>query len=271
MGRLDNKVALITGGARGQGEAEARLFIREGARVFLCDVLEKEGEALAAELSATGQASFLYLDVTDARTWQSVVDEIGTQADRLDILINNAGTNVRHALTKTTREEWDRMLNVNLTGQFLGIQACAPLMKSTGGGSIVNVGSTAGIMGHPVAGYSTSKWGVRGLTKAAALELAPDNIRVNTLHPGVVATPMMDPDSVLFRHLVELTPLGRAAKPEEMAEVALFLASDAASFLTGIDLAADGGFSEIATYDAVWKRLHSVDGHPHAHIPYLAN
>ncbi|ANF57261.1 cyclopentanol dehydrogenase [Halotalea alkalilenta] len=250
MGRLEHKVALITGGARGQGAAEARLFVQEGARVFL-------GQALAAEIGATGQASFLYLDVTDAQAWQRVVDEIEAQAGRLDILINNAGTNVRHALTDTTREEWDRMLNVNLTGQLLGIQACAPLMKRTGGGSIVNLGSTAGIMGHPVAGYSTSKWGVRGLTKAAAIEFAPANIRVNALHPGVVATPMMDPDSALFRQLVDLTPLGRAARPQEMAEVALFLASDAASFLTGIDLAADGGFSELGAYGAVWKNLHA--------------
>lgn len=257
MGRLENKVALITGGARGQGAAEAQLFIREGARVFLCDVLEKQGRALASEISAIGQASFLHLDVANASAWQSVVSQIEAEAGRLDILINNAGTNIRHALTRTTREEWDRMLNVNLTGQFLGIQACASLMKSTGGGSIVNLGSTAGIMGHPVAGYSTSKWGVRGLTKAAAMELAPDNIRVNALHPGIVATPMMDPDSALFRYLVELTPLGRAAQPEEMAEVVLFLASDAASFLTGIDLAADGGFSQIGAYDAVWKKLHT--------------
>lgn len=258
MGRLDHKVALITGAARGQGAAEARLFVREGARVFLCDVLEEEGQALAAEIGADGLASFARLDVSDAEAWQRVVREIEAKAGRLDILVNNAGTNVRHALTDTTREEWDRMLDVNLTGQFLGIQACAPLMKQTGGGSIVNLGSTAGIMGHPVAGYSTSKWGVRGLTKSAATELAPANIRVNALHPGVVATPMMDSASTLFRELVELTPLGRAAQPEEMAEVVLFLASDASSFITGIDLAADGGFSELGTYAAVWKRLHAA-------------
>ncbi|WP_413735529.1 SDR family NAD(P)-dependent oxidoreductase [Sodalis sp. RH21] len=256
MGRLEHKVALITGGARGQGAAEARLFVHEGARVFLCDVLEEEGRALAAEIG-TG-ASFARLDVTDARAWRRVVGEIEAQAGRLDILINNAGTNVRHALTDTTREEWDLMLNVNLTGQFLGIQACAPLMKRGSGGSIVNLGSTAGIMGHPVAGYSTSKWGVRGLTKSAAIELAPANIRVNALHPGVVATPMMDPAGTLFRELVELTPLGRAGRPEEMAEVALFLASDAAGFITGVDLAADGGFSELGTYGAVWKHLHAA-------------
>lgn len=258
MARLSNKVALITGAARGQGEAAARLFVSEGAQVFLCDVLEEQGLVLAAEISEGGRASFVRLDVADAGSWQSIVGDIEEQAGRLDILVNNAGTNVRHALTETTRDEWDRMLNVNLTGQFLGIQACAPLMKRTGGGSIVNLGSTAGIMGHPVAGYSTSKWGVRGLTKAAATELAAFNIRVNALHPGVVSTPMMDPESKLFRELVELTPLGRAGRPEEMAEVVLFLASDAASFITGIDLAADGGFSELGTYGAVWKHIHAA-------------
>lgn len=256
MGRIEHKVALITGGARGQGEAEARLFAQEGARVYLCDVLEEEGQALAAEIGT--KIRFIRLDITDAKAWRRVVAEIEARAGRLDILINNAGANVRHALTNTTREEWDRMLNVNLTGQFLGIQACAPLMKQGGGGSIVNLGSTAGIMGHPVAGYSTSKWGVRGLTKSAAIELAPANIRVNALHPGVVTTPMMDTAGTLFRELVELTPLGRAGRPEEMAEVVLFLASDAASFITGIDLAADGGFSELGAYGAVWKHLHAT-------------
>lgn len=255
MGRLEHKVALITGGARGQGAAEVRLFVREGARVFFCDVLEEEGQALAEEIGADERACYVRLDVSDAETWQSVVSEIEARAGRLDILINNAGTNVRHALTHTTRMEWDRMLDVNLTGQLLGMQACTPLMKRTGGGSIVNLGSTAGIMGHPVAGYSASKWGVRGLTKAAAIELASFNIRVNALHPGIVETPMMDPASTLFRELVNMTPLGRAAQPEEMAEVALFLASDAASFLTGIDLAADGGFSELGAYNMIWKQL----------------
>lgn len=258
MNRLLDKIALITGGARGQGAAEATLFAQEGAHVFICDLLDAEGVAVADGINASGgRAKFLRLDVTAAENWQTVVATIEAEAGRLDILINNAGTNVRHNVSDTTREEWDRIINVNLTGQFLGIQACSPLMKRSGGGSIVNLGSTAGIMGHPVAGYSTSKWGVRGLTKAAAMELAPANIRVNTMHPGVVATPMMDPSSKVFAELVSMTPLGRAARSEELAATALFLASDDASFITGIDLPVDGGLSGFGAYGEIWRRLNS--------------
>ncbi|WP_413806298.1 SDR family NAD(P)-dependent oxidoreductase [Streptomyces sp. OE57] len=256
--RLEGRVALITGGARGQGEAEARRFAREGAHVYVCDVLSEQGEALAAEICAAGgRAQFKSLDVTDADQWNRVVREIGEETGRLDILINNAGTNVRYPLTGTTHETWDKIFNVNLTGQFLGMQACAPLMERTGGGSMVNIGSTAGIMGHPVVAYSSSKWGVRGVTKAAAIDLAPMGIRVNAMHPGVVETPMMDSTSNLFKDLVSMTPLGRAANSEEMAAAALFLASDDASFVTGIDLPVDGGFSELAAYGEIWKRLNS--------------
>ncbi|MFC9219988.1 SDR family NAD(P)-dependent oxidoreductase [Streptomyces hygroscopicus] len=149
-------------------------------------------------------------------------------------------------ITATSREAWDTILDVNLTGQFLGMQACAPLMERTGGGSIINIGSTAGIMGHPVAAYSSSKWGVRGMTKSAAIDLAAKGIRVNAMHPGVVDTPMMDSGSTLFKSLVSMTALGRAADADEMASAALFLASDDSSFVTGIDLPVDGGFSELA-------------------------
>ncbi|MFF0626765.1 SDR family NAD(P)-dependent oxidoreductase [Streptomyces sp. NPDC004296] len=258
VGRLEGKVALITGGARGQGEAEARRFAREGALVYLCDVLSEQGETLAADIRAEGgSAQFKSLDVTDEDQWHRVIDEIDEEAGRLDILINNAGTNARRSLTDTTRETWDKILDVNLTGQFLGMQACAPLMQRTGGGSIVNLGSTAGIMGHPVAAYSSSKWGIRGITKAAAINFAPMGIRVNAMHPGVVETPMMDSTSRLFKNLVNMTPLGRAANSDEMAAAALFLASDDASFVTGIDLPVDGGFSELGTYGEIWNRINS--------------
>ncbi|MDE8559362.1 SDR family NAD(P)-dependent oxidoreductase [Pantoea vagans] len=256
MNRLSGKVALITGGARGQGAAEARLFAREGAHVYLCDVLEHEGRALAEEICASGgKAGFKSLNVADQEQWARVVSDIEAEAGQLDILVNNAGINVRDTLTHTSLEQWNRLLDVNLTGAFLGIQACAPLMQRGGGGSIVNLGSTAGITGHPVAAYSSSKWGVRGLTKAAAIEFAGANIRVNTMHPGVVETPMLDASSPVFQELKNMTPLRRAAQPEEMAAVALFLASDDASFITGIDLAVDGGFSELGTYGEVWKRI----------------
>ncbi len=256
MNRLNGKVALITGGARGQGEAEARLFAREGAWVFVCDILEQQGNTLVADISASGgKASFKFLNVAEADQWTRVLSEIESEAGRLDILINNAGINVRDTLTNTSLEQWNKLLDVNLTGAFLGIQACAPLMKRHGGGSIVNLGSTAGIMGHPIAAYSSSKWAVRGLTKSAAIEFAVANIRVNAMHPGVVETPMLDASSPVFTELKNMTPLGRAAQPEEMAAVALFLASDDASFITGIDLAVDGGFSELGTYGEIWKRI----------------
>lgn len=256
MNRLNGKVALITGGGRGQGAAEARLFAREGAQVFICDVLEHEGNAQAADICANGgKASFKFLNVAEAEQWSQVVSEIEAEVGQLDILINNAGINVRDTLSNTSLAQWNKLMDVNLTGAFLGIQACAPLMKRGGGGSIVNLGSTAGIMGHPVAAYSASKWGVRGLTKAAAMEFAGANIRVNAMHPGVVETPMLDASSPVFQELKSMTPLGRAAKPEEMAAVALFLASDEASFITGIDLAVDGGFSELGTYSEIWKRI----------------
>lgn len=256
MNRLNGKVALITGGARGQGEAEARLFAREGACVFICDILEDEGNKLMVDIRAGGgNASFKLFNVAKEDQWARIVSEIESEAGRLDILINNAGINVRDTLTDTSLKQWNKLLDVNLTGAFLGIQACAPLMKRHGGGSIVNLGSTAGIMGHPIAAYSSSKWAVRGLTKSAAIEFAGANIRVNAMHPGVVETPMLDASSPVFQELKNMTPQGRAAQPEEMAAVALFLASDDASFITGIDLAVDGGFSELGTYSEVWKRI----------------
>ncbi|GAA3731956.1 SDR family NAD(P)-dependent oxidoreductase [Streptomyces tremellae] len=257
-GRLAGKVALITGSARGQGAAEARRFAREGARVYVCDVIETDGEALAAEIRAAGgSAAFKLLDVSDADRWRQVVDEIEKEAGRLDILVNNAGINERRPLSGTTPETWSKILDVNLTGQFTGIQVCAPLMRKSGGGSIVNIGSTSGIMGHPVAAYSTSKWAVRGMTKSAATELAPLGIRVNAMHPGVVETPMMSSATELVEELVDMTPLGRAADPDELASAALFLASDDATFITGIDLPVDGGFSEIGAYGTIWKKLNS--------------
>ncbi|MFM5923506.1 MAG: SDR family NAD(P)-dependent oxidoreductase [Novosphingobium sp.] len=261
MGRLSNKIALITGGARGQGAAEARLFANEGATVIICDVLEDEGSALADEISANGaSASFKRLDVTDAARWQEIASEIHREHGGLDILINNAGINLRHGMTETCMDDWNRLLDVNLTGVLHGIQACAPLMRKRGGGSIVNTGSLAGTMGHPTTGYSAAKWGLRGLTKSAALDLVKDNIRVNAMHPGLVATPIIDPGAAAFKQMQAMTPMQRPGRAEELAYAVLFLASDESSFITGIDLPVDGGFSEIGTYNAVWSsRLTTTD------------
>lgn len=255
-GLLQNKVALITGGARGQGASEVRLFAREGARVFVADLLDDAGEALVDEVrQAGGQADYLHLDVSNADDWARAVSLPALRDAGLDILINNAGINIRHQVTDTKREDWDRLLDVNLTGPLLGIQACVPLIKQRGArGSIVNVGSLAGLMGHPTTGYSAAKWGLRGLTKSAALELAPFNIRVNAMHPGLVETPIIDPESHTYQTMMSMTPLGRAGHADELANVVLFLASDLSSFVTGIDIAVDGGFSELAAYSEVWNR-----------------
>lgn len=252
--RLEGKVAVITGGARGQGAAEARLFSSEGATVIITDVLVDEGRALAAELTAGGaEVRFNQLDVTDADGWARLAKEIERDYGGLDILINNAGINLRQTLSNMARKDWDRLLEVNLTGPMLGIQACAPLIKRRGGGAIVNVGSLAGLMGHPTTGYSAAKWGLRGLTKSAALDLAPAKIRVNAMHPGLVETPIIDKHSPFYRNLCELTPLGRAGQPEELARVALFLASDDSSFITGVDIPVDGGLCEFGMYNEIWR------------------
>ena len=253
--RLEGKTALITGGARGMGAEEARLFAHEGARVIVADILEADGHKLVSELNGNGyDATFHRLDVTDAEGWSRVTDEVLESHGGLDILINNAGINLRQQLSDMTIEEWDRLLAVNLTGPMLGIRYCAPLMKRRGGGAIVNVGSLAGMMGHPTTGYSSAKWGLRGLTKSAALEFARFRIRVNAMHPGLVETPILDKNSPFFRALVDVTPMHRPGQPGELANVALFLASDESSFITGVDIPVDGGLCEIGTYSEIWNR-----------------
>ncbi len=255
MNCLSGKIAVITGGARGMGASETRLFAREGATVVIADLLDEEGDLLAKEVSgAGGKALFHHLDVTDAGQWSTLAADLETRFGGLDILINNAGINRRHQLSATSRQDWDALLDVNLTGPFLGIQTCAPLMSARGGGSIVNVGSLAGMMGHPTTGYSAAKWGLRGLTKSAALEFASQGIRVNAMHPGLVETPIIDPESLAFQTMRSMTPLGRAGHADELANVVLFLASDQSSFVTGVDIAVDGGFSEFGAYSELWRR-----------------
>jgi 3alpha(or 20beta)-hydroxysteroid dehydrogenase len=253
--RLEGKSALITGGARGQGAAEARLFAREGAKVVVADLLEAEGRTVVAEIVASGgSAEFQQLDVCNPDSWSRVSRELDDRHGGLDILVNNAGINLRQQLSSMSRDDWDRLLGVNLTGPMLGIQACVPLIRRRGGGAIVNVGSLAGVTGHPTTGYSAAKWGLRGLTKSAALEFAPFGIRVNAMHPGLVDTPILDRQSPFYRSLCDMTPMRRAGHVDELAKVALFLASSDSSFITGVDLAVDGGLSEFGTYAEIWRR-----------------
>ncbi|WP_063063212.1 glucose 1-dehydrogenase [Nocardia violaceofusca] len=236
MGRVDGKIALISGGSRGMGAAHARLLVAEGAKVVIGDILDDEGKALAGELGDA--ARFVHLDVTAPEDWAAAVSTAVGEFGKLDVLVNNAGIVNGNSLRKFELEQWRRILDVNLTGTFLGMQAAVDPMIAAGGGSIVNVSSIEGLRGAPWAhGYVASKWGVRGLAKSAALELAQHNIRVNSLHPGLIRTPMT---ATIPDDLVTI-PLGRPAQPEEVATFVLFLASDESSYATGSEFVVDGG------------------------------
>ncbi len=244
------KTVLITGGSGGQGAAEARAFARHGARVIIGDVKDKDGEALAKEI----KADYRHLDVTSEKEWQALIAFAQEKFGALHVLVNNAGISLRKSIGATTRDDWDRVLGVNLTGPFLGIRAAAPLMRDSGGGAIINIGSTAGINGQFSAPYSSSKWGLRGLTKSAAMEYADWNIRVNAVHPGVLYTPMTAGADHFIEAMTEVTALGRPASVEDVANCVLFLASEEGSYLTGIDLPVDGGFTAVGVYRRVWQR-----------------
>ncbi|MFT4054051.1 MAG: glucose 1-dehydrogenase [Novosphingobium sp.] len=245
MDRLKGKVAIVTGGARGMGAATCRLFAAEGAKVAITDVLENEGESLSAELGEA--ARFWRHDVTSAEQWASVVAEVEATLGPVDILVNNAGVLLFRTLLDTSIDEWQRVLNVNLTGEFLGIKAVAPGMIARGRGSIVNISSSDGLKGaNGLGAYASSKWGVRGLTKVAAMELGHKGIRVNSIHPGGVDTIMTNHDNSTRDKVNERfgnVPLQRVGAPEEVAAASLFLASDDASYLTGTEIIVDGGMT----------------------------
>jgi NAD(P)-dependent dehydrogenase (short-subunit alcohol dehydrogenase family) len=257
---FSGKTVLITGGSRGQGAAEARLFAQAGAGVIIADVLDAEGGALAHDIAAKGErAEYCHLDVTDEADWQNAVALAKEKFGALHVLINNAGIALRGKnIGQTTRADWDRVLATNLTGPFLGTRAAAPLIRDSGGGAIVNTGSTAGINGHFAAAYSAAKWGLRGLTKCAAMEYADWNIRVNAVHPGIVTTPMVEGSNAFVEAMTEVTALNRPATAEDVARCVMFLASDDASYLTGIDLPVDGGFTALGVYRRAGSRRSSV-------------
>lgn len=251
-----NKTVLITGGSRGQGAAEARTFAGAGAQVVIADVLDAEGGALAQSIRAAGGlADYRRLDVANEQDWRDAAAFATAAFGSLHVLVNNAGVSLRGVdLAHPSRADWDRVLAVNLTGPFLGIKAVAPVIRDSGGGSIVNIGSTAGINGHFAAAYSASKWGLRGLTKAAAMEYADWNIRVNAVHPSIVPTPMVEDADAFVEAMEYVTALKRSASLEDVAHAVMFLASDEAGYLTGLDLPVDGGFTELGVYRQVWRR-----------------
>jgi 3alpha(or 20beta)-hydroxysteroid dehydrogenase len=247
MGRLDGKVALISGGARGQGETEARLFVREGAKVVFGDLLDAEGQKVEAEIRAGGgDASYVHLDVTSERDWRAAVETAVRQYGKLNVLVNNAGIIIRKGIEETSVEEWDRTQAINVRGVFLGTKFAIPAMRQAGGGSIVNISSIAGLVGstYGAASYIASKGAVRLFTKATAIQHAKDNIRCNSIHPGPIETLMIQEtleDHAFLQERLRRIPLGRIGRPEDVAYGVLYLASDESSYVTGSELVIDGG------------------------------
>lgn len=246
MGKLDGRVVLITGAARGQGEQEARLFAAEGAKVVLADVLDDQGEALAKELGEA-TAAYVHLDVSQEADWTAAVAAAKEAFGQIDGLVNNAGILRFNELVATPLEEFQLITQVNQVGAFLGIRTVAPEIEAAGGGTIVNTASYTALTGMAgVGAYAATKHAILGLTRVAALELAAKKIRVNAVCPGAVDTPMSNPDGVDPEAVAELytklVPLGRIGQPEEVAKLALFLSSDDSSYITGQPFVIDGGW-----------------------------
>ncbi|KQY36804.1 MULTISPECIES: glucose 1-dehydrogenase [Nocardia] len=238
MGRLAGKVAVISGGARGMGAAHARRFVAEGASVVIGDVLDDEGAAVAKELGDA--VVYRHLDVREPEQWAGAVAAAVEEFGGLHVLVNNAGIVNGNLLVDFALDEWQRIIDINLTGTFLGMQAAVPAMKAAGGGSIVNISSVEGMRGSPgLHGYTATKFAVRGLTKSAALELAPQGIRVNSVHPGLISTPMTEGIPADFLQI----PLARAAEPDEVSALVAYLASDESSYSTGAEFVVDGGLT----------------------------
>ncbi len=242
MGKLDGQVAVITGGARGQGAAEARLLSSEGAAVAICDVLQAEGLALAQSITANGgKARFFLLDVVSEDQWATTVTEVLSWMGKITVLVNNAGIINQLGVRETPLDRWRKVIDVNLTGPFLGIKHVAPAMEAAGGGSIINIASIGAYIGVKCAAYVSSKTGLLGLTRTAATELSDAGIRVNAVCPGIIATDMGNNlnSAEAMRHA---TPLRRFGTVDDVARMVLFLASEDSSYVTGADFPVDGGY-----------------------------
>jgi NAD(P)-dependent dehydrogenase (short-subunit alcohol dehydrogenase family) len=247
--RLEGKIALISGGARGMGAVEARLFAKEGAKVIIGDVLEDEGRKLEAEINATGgEALFVRLDVTREADWQKAVEAGVNRFGKLDVLVNNAGISGHGRIEDTAVEAWDRVMEVNAKGVFLGTKVAIPAMRRAGGGSIINISSQLGLVGtdHSSPQYQASKGAVRLLTKATAIQYAKEGIRANSVHPGPIVTPMTEAaraDPARYQLMLSRIPLGAYGQPEDVAYGVLYLASDESRWVTGSELVIDGGWT----------------------------
>lgn len=247
MARLAGKVALISGGARGQGAAEAQLFTQEGATVVFGDILDAEGAQVEAAIRAQGgEATYVHLNVTREEDWQQAVQLAEARYGKLDILVNNAAIVIQGAIEETSEDDWDRIMAVNMKGVFLGTKYAIPAMRRAGGGSIINISSGAGIAPAPgtSAAYAATKGGVRLFTKATAVQHAKDAIRCNSVHPGPIDTPMVrgpQTDPNRLETLIGRVPLGRIGTVEDIAYGVLYLASDESSYVTGSELVIDGG------------------------------
>ena len=244
--RLQDKVALISGGARGMGAVEAKLFAQNGAKVVIGDLLDDDGRRTEAEINESGgQCIYVHLDVTSEQSWQDAVTTAVDRYGKLDILVNNAGIYRTHNVLETPADEWDQVMDINAKGVFLGTKAAIPAMRQNGGGSIVNISSVAGLIGNFMSSaYTASKGAVRLFTKSTAIQYAQDGIRANSVHPGTIETQMTAPilaDEAYRQDRINRTPLGRLGTPNDVAYGVLFLASDEASFMTGSELVIDGG------------------------------
>lgn len=244
MARLQGKIAIITGAAQGMGESHARRFIEEGAKVVLTDLNEEKGKALAEELGE--HALFVKQDVASADDWKTVVEKAEGTFGPVNVLVNNAGITMAKSILETTEDEYRKIVDINQVSVFLGMKTVIPSMQKAGGGSIVNISSINGIVGGAI-GYTDTKFAVRGITKAAAVECAHYGIRVNSVHPGVILTPMIDQKDTreAVEEFAKQIPIQRVAQPEEVSNLVLYLASDESSYSTGAEFIVDGGITAI--------------------------
>ena len=247
--RLEGKVALITGGANGMGAAEAKLFASEGAKVAIADIMESEGRQIEAQIAeAGGEAMFVRLDVTSEQDWQEGVQRVVDRFGKLDVLVNNAGISSRSFPDVNSVDGWERIMEINAKGVFLGTKHAIPGMRNAGGGSIINISSQLGLVGTEMSSpqYQASKGAVRIFTKAAAVQYAGEGIRVNSIHPGPIETPMTaasSADPEVKAKMISRIPMGRYGQPVEVAQAVLYLASDESSFVTGSEVVVDGGWT----------------------------